>query len=104
MKIYEKQSFKEMAYAGTVKGLLIEVWTDHNPPHFHATKNDSFNVRIAINNDEVISYKWQVGGKEISAQELKAIKIWLDQPSTENRQITNREKIIILWDALNPNG
>ena len=101
MKPYEKQSFKEMAYAGTVKGLVIEVWTDHNPPHFHVIKKESFNVRIAINNNKVISYKWQVSGKEINAQELKAIKIWLDQPSIKNHQITNHEKIIILWDALN---
>lgn len=101
MKIYERL-FKEMAYAGTVNKLRIEVWTDHNPPHFHAVKKDSFDVRISINDVKVISYKWQKRGKEISSNEIKELKKWLNSKSIKNKNITNQEKIIILWNGINP--
>ncbi len=100
MKKYEdKVKLQEMAYIDTVKGMKIEVYTDHNPPHFHVTKIDNFEVRLSIKNIKVLSYKWQKSGKEISSKELDAIKIWYH---SKKKNIPNEQKVKMFWDGLNP--
>lgn len=51
MKKYKSQ-LTEMAQIGKIKDLIIQVYTDHNPPHFHIIKKGEFEVKIAINDME----------------------------------------------------
>lgn len=98
----KKQALEEMAYVGTVDGIDIHVYTDHEPEHFHAIKKDEFEARISTDTLEVIGYKWKKQNKELSSSELKNIKKWLNQPSKKYRGVTNYQRIRIFWDGLNP--
>jgi len=100
--LYEKSNLKEMALIGTVGQMKVIIWTDHNPPHFHVEKKDEYEARLSIDTIEIIDYKWQKSGKEMTSSELKTIKKWLNEPSKKNNKVTNLERIKIVWDALNP--
>jgi len=91
-----------MALIGTVGQMRIVVWTDHDQPHFHVEKKDEYEARVSIKDIEIIDYKWQRAGKEMSSTELKILKKWLDELSKKNNKVTNLEIIKIIWDALNP--
>jgi len=97
---YEK--FFEMVKVGQINGLIIEVYTDHDPAHFHVTKKDKFEVRLNLKNMEILSYKWQKDGSEISSTELKKISRWL-KDKYKNKNITNKDAIEIFWDGMNSN-
>ena len=101
MKQTEKyQPLFEMAKVGEIDDLIIQVYTDHNPPHFHVIKKDAFEVRISIKTVDIINYKWQKGNKEISTSELKKISKWL-KSNYKNKQITNRDAVEMFWDGMN---
>jgi len=97
---YQKR-FTEMAHIGEVDELKIDVYTDHNTPHFHVTKKDWFELQISIKDRNILSYKWQKNGKEISSKEFKNLSKWLDSPYPKNKKVTNAETIQISWDILN---
>lgn len=92
--------FEEMARVGQVDDLIIDVYTDHTPAHFHVTKKDRYEVRIDIETLNVISYKWQKSGATITSSELKKIGKWLTM-KFRNRSITNKDAIEIFWDGMN---
>jgi hypothetical protein len=98
-KIYHR--FIEMAYVGSVSELSIDVYTDHTPSHFHVLKKDWFEVKISITSQEVIGYKWQKNGKEISSKELKDLQKWLKEKNKDEKDITNLSAIKYLWKAMN---
>jgi len=95
------QPFFEMASIGIIKDLKIEVYTDHAPVHFHITKKDCYEVRIDFKTLEVISYKWQKNGKEISSSDIKQLKTWLNLKNLKNEKMTNNEAILFAWKLLN---
>jgi hypothetical protein len=98
VKRYER--LQEMAKVGIVNDLTIEVYTDHNPPHFHVTKKDKFEVRIDINTLEILSYKWQRSNAKLSSKDLDIIEKWLKM-KYKNKNITNKDIIEIFWDSMN---
>ena len=99
---YQKKfKLEEMAHAGNVGQLSIDVYTDHNPPHFHVTKKDEFEVKISIKNFKIIDYKWQKNNKEISSKELKDLIKWIHTPYHKNKKVTNLEAIQMFWDSMN---
>ena len=98
-----KRFFKleEMATIGYVGELKIEIFNDHNPPHFHVTKKDCYEVRISIDTKSIISYKWQKKGRTISSQEYDEVMKWLKSKNIKNKKISNEEAIILTWDFMN---
>lgn len=98
--IQKKEILIEMATMGRIKDIVIRVYTDHNPPHFHVIKKDEYDVRITIKNQKILSYEWQKDGIEMSAKEYKNLLDWLDQPNKKNKKISNLEAISIVWNAL----
>ena len=105
-RINEKERIVEMAKVGRVGQLLIEVFTDHNPPHFHVIKKGQYNVRILIPNSVneslvVLSYKWQKSGKEILSLELSSISDWLAMPHHKAKTNSNLVQIEVFWDSMN---
>jgi len=92
---------KEMAHVGDVGQLSVDVYTDHEPLHFHVLKKDAFEVKIELNTLNILGYKWQKNGKEISESELKNLKNWLKMKSIKNKKFTNFEAIKFLWDSMN---
>jgi len=101
--IKEKKLLKEMAYIGNVGQLEIQVYTDHNPPHFHVVKKDEFEVTINIKTLKTINYKWQKNNKIISSSELQKIILWINKPYIKDKEISNLRAIKIIWGSLNPN-
>jgi hypothetical protein len=99
-KLKKYQPLMEMAKVGIINDLTIEVYTDHNPPHFHVTKKDKFEARMDIKTLDVISYKWQKGNSEISASEINKISKWLDK-KYPGKDITNKDLIGIFWKSMN---
>jgi len=95
------QPFFEMAFAGRVDDLIVNVFTDHLPTHFHILKKDHYEVRIGIDDLKILSYKWQKDGEEISSKDLKKVKEWLKQKNKKKKAITNKDNIELIWDALN---
>jgi hypothetical protein len=101
LKKYQEQKLIEMAQIGRIKDLIVRVYTDHVPPHFHVLKKDEFEVRILIKTLEVLNYVWQKKNKEISSKELKLIRKWLEEPNHKNHKISNDEAIEFAWGIIN---
>lgn len=100
-KYKRKFKLQEMAHVGNINQLSIDVYTDHEPIHFHVTKKDEFEVKIDFYTLKVLGYKWQKNGKEISSKEMKDLKKWLNEKSDKNKKITNYEGIKFFWDGMN---
>jgi hypothetical protein len=100
MKKYKSQ-LQEMAFIGKDKDLIVQVYSDHNPPHFHVTKKDEYEVKLTIKNLKIIGYVWQKDNTEISSSELKRLLKWLQQPYVKNKDITNEAVIKISWETMN---
>lgn len=98
--IKEKNKLIEMAQVDQINDLVIQVYTDHNPPHFHVIKKDKFDVRISIENAEVLSYKFQKNNAQISSNELKKIESWLDKTNKDVSD-SNRKVVKLLWKSMN---
>jgi len=96
-----KRKFIEMANVGSVKGLNIQVYTDHKPEHFHIIKKDNFELKVKIKTLSFIEYKWQKNGSEISSSEWKAVLNWLSKLNNKNKKLTNYEAIKFLWSSMN---
>ena len=98
-----KKRFVEMAKVGSIKGLDIQVYTDHKPEHFHIIKKDCFELKVNIKTLSFIEYKWQKSGNEISSLEWKAVLNWLNKINVKNKKLTNYESIKFLWKSMNSN-
>jgi len=96
-----QQKLEEMASIGKIKGLEIQVYTDHNPPHFHVVKKDEYEIKISIKGLKILKYSWQKDNKKISSKELKALENWLTKDNTKNKKMTNKEAIQFAWKILN---
>lgn len=93
--------FIEMAHIGEVDEMRIDVYTDHQPPHFHVLKKDNFELQMTIKGLKILDYRWQKNSKKISSSELKNLMKWLDSPYSKNKKISNLETIEISWNILN---
>lgn len=100
----DKQNLTEMALLGTIKQMRIVVWTDHAPPHFHVEKKDSYDARIDIKTLRILDYKWQKNNKTMTSNDFDLLLDWLDQTSRKENNITNKDRVIIVWNALNPDN
>lgn len=67
----------------------LEVYTDHEPPHFHI-KTKRLNIRFQI--EPLL----QISGTQLSSKQLKNLEHWY----FENN---GKDKIIAFWNARNPN-
>jgi hypothetical protein len=107
-----KQSNKliEMAKAGESSTLVYQIYTDHDPPHFHVLKkNGSYEARILLPKklpksvDEIIvnSYKYQKSSTdEVSNSDKKEILKFLKKIDKDFNK-TYLDAIQILWKRLN---
>lgn len=95
-----KTKLTEMAKVGTIGDLSIQVYTDHEPIHFHLIKTDKYEARIDVRSLKVLSYKWQKDGATLSSNDIKKVNKWLDKPF-KNSNITNRKMIKIFWNSMN---
>jgi hypothetical protein len=100
-KIFEKEKLIEMALIGKPNGLIVQVYTDHNPPHFHVVKKDNYEVCISIKNQKILVYKSHKDGKEMSSSEYKVIINWLSSKNKDEKNITNLQAIKLVWKSLN---
>jgi len=96
-----KSAFKEMANIGKVDDLVIQVYTDHNPPHFHVVKKDKFEVRLEIDTLNVLSYKWQKNNSKITTKEIKEIEKWLKKSNVKDKDLSNYKAIKFAWMIMN---
>lgn len=96
-----KKYITEMANAGSVDGMKIDIYTDHGEPHFHILKKNYFELRMSIKNQQIIDYKYQKDNKTITKKELKKIIKWLNIKSKKQPKITNIEVIKLAWDTMN---
>ena len=106
----DKQKLIEMALVGKTRGLEIQVYTDHEPMHFHLVKKDKYEARIkiprelpsAISELEILNYKFQKSEKDIiTNQDLKLLQSWMGERNKNSPEITNFQATCFLWDSLN---
>jgi major membrane immunogen (membrane-anchored lipoprotein) len=99
-KYVELTKLIEMAQVGEVDGLILQIYTDHEEPYFHAIKKDKFDVRILIKTGKILSYKFQKKGAEISSKELSDIQKWMN---SINKKTGTKNKIRLedFWDSMN---
>ena len=106
----EKQKLIEMALVGKTKGLEIQIYTDHEPMHFHLVKKDKYQARIKIPKElpseiselEIMNYKFQKSDKDIiTNQDLKLLQSWMGERNKNRPEITNFQATCFLWDSLN---
>lgn len=95
------QRFFEMATIDKIEDMTISVYTDYLPKHFHVIKKDQFEVRLSINTLKVMSYKWQIDGKEITSKDLKKIQQWIKDKNRKQKNISNKQAIEFAWDIMN---
>lgn len=100
-KYVPKIKLQEMAHIGDIGQLSIDVYTDHEPKHFHVKKKDEFEVKLTIKSLAIIDYVWQKNNKEISTKEIKSIKEWLISKNIKNKKLTNKEAINFAWNIMN---
>ena len=98
---------REIALIGYAGDIGIQVYTDHKPDHFHAIKEDCYDVRIVIPNHlpntiadlKVDSYKWMKS--PISNKDKKIILRWMRSPDPD----TNLLFYFLVkrtWKMMNP--
>lgn len=97
----ESIRFFEMATIDKIEDMTISVYTDYLPKHFHVIKKDQFEVRLSINTLKVMSYKWQIDGKEITSKDLKKIQQWIKDKNRKQKNISNKQAIEFAWDIMN---
>ena len=106
----EKEKLIEMALVGKTKDLEIQVYTDHEPIHFHLVKKNKYEARIKIPKDlpteiselEIMNYKFQKSKKDIiTNQDLKLLQSWMEERNKNRPEITNFQATCFLWDSLN---
>ena len=93
----KKEKLIEMVFVGKDKDLSIQVYTDHNPPHFHVVKKDAYEVKITIKNFKILGYVWQKDNKEMNSSEMKRLLKWLQQSHMKDKEISNERVIKLLW-------
>jgi hypothetical protein len=107
----EKEKLIEMALVGKTKDLEIQVYTDHEPMHFHLVKKEKYQARIKIPKElpseifelEIMNYKFQKSKKDkVTNQDLKALLLFLKEKSKINEDSINFKMVHTLWKALNP--
>ena len=97
------QKFFEMATVGRFEDFNVQVYTDHEPIHFHILKKDQYEVRMQLSPLKVLSYKWQKDGKEVTGSDMKKIKKWLQDTSKKDKRMSNKDAIKFAWSILNEN-
>jgi hypothetical protein len=100
MKRYKHQ-LQEMAQIGKINDLVVQVYNDHNPIHFHVIKKDKYEVRISIKSLKIIRYVWQKDNEKITTKEYNKILKWLELPNKKNTKLTNYEAINFAWNIMN---
>ncbi len=107
----EKEKLIEIALVGKTKGLEIQVYTAHEPMHFHLVKKAKYEVCIKIPKElpteiselEIMNYKFQKSEKDkVTNQDLKSLLLFLKEKSKLNQDLSNFKMIHTLWKALNP--
>jgi len=107
----EKEKLIEMALVGKTKDLEIQVYTDHEPMHFHLVKKEKYEARIKIPKElpseiselEIMNYKFQKSEKVVvTNQDLKALLLFLKEKSKINEDSNNFNVMKTVWKALNP--
>lgn len=107
----EEQKLIEKALVGKTKDLEIQVYTDHEPMHFHLVKKDKYEARIKIPKElptviselEIMNYKFQKSEKVVvTNQDLKALLLFLKEKSKINEDSNNFNVMKTVWKALNP--
>ncbi|MFA7275872.1 MAG: DUF4160 domain-containing protein [Pseudobdellovibrionaceae bacterium] len=66
----------------------IEVYTDHNPPHFHIV-TEKINAKIEL---ETLT---QISGSGLSMRQMRNLRNWYFSNN-------GREKVLTLWNERNP--
>jgi len=97
------QRFFEMATIDRIDDMIITVYTDHLPKHFHVIKKDQYEARLDLNTLKILSYKWQNDDKKISSKDLKKINQWLKIKNKKQKNISNKQAIEFAWDIMNDN-
>ena len=97
-----KKLIKEMARIGVFGQYKVEVYEDHNPPHFHFTKKDCFEVTMTIEDLDIVHYKWQKDKKGITRKDIDKLVEFLESPSIRTPKMTNYERLWDFWESMNP--
>ena len=92
---FNHNKIKVQVYGGT---------SEHNPPHVHlVSKDNSFDIRVRIEDGEYISAK-RVSKRTNIDDLVSDFKKWLDKysnnPSFKNK--TNKDMCIAAWNLNNP--
>ena len=83
------EPIERRAAVGTVQKLgKIEVYSDHNPPHFHIT-GKNIDYKFTIENLD------QIKGDSINSKQMKDLKKWYFEKN-------GKEKLITFWQKMNP--
>lgn len=77
----------------------MRIWSnDHNPPHFHI-KADGWEVVVDIENGNILkTISYNKKDSTMFSYIKDNIKNWLDCPNVRNKNITNRENAMAIWD------
>ncbi len=107
----EKEKLIEMALVGKTKDLEVQVYTNHEPMHFHLVKKNKYEARIKVPKDlpteiselEIMNYKFQKSKKyKVTNQDLKDLFLFLKEKSKINEDMNNFYVMKTVWKALNP--
>ena len=107
----EKQKLIEMALVGKTKDLEVQVYTHHEPMHFHLVKKNKYEARIKVPKDlptviselEIMNYKFQKSKKDkVTNQDLKDLLLFFREKSKINEDMNNFKMLQAFWKGLNP--